>query len=59
VRMAFLILTPYHEPLAQLALLSKLAKLVVNTALRERLLEAEKVEEVGEVVRAFDQIIPL
>ena len=59
VRMAFLILTPYHEPLAQLALLSKLAKLVVNTPLRERLLEAEKVEEVGEVVRAFDQIIPL
>jgi CBS domain containing-hemolysin-like protein/mannitol/fructose-specific phosphotransferase system IIA component (Ntr-type) len=59
VRMAFLILTPYHEPLAQLALLSKLAKLVVNTALRERLLEAESVEEVREVITAFEETIPL
>jgi CBS domain containing-hemolysin-like protein len=59
VRMAFLILTPYHEPLAQLALLSKLAKLVVNTPLRERLLEAETVEEVREVLTAFDETIPV
>jgi mannitol/fructose-specific phosphotransferase system IIA component (Ntr-type) len=59
VRLAFLILTPYHEPLAQLALLSKLAKLVMNTPLRERLLEAENVEEVREVIRAFDETIPL
>jgi len=59
VRMAFLILTPYHEPLAQLALLSKLAKLVVNTPLRERLLEAENVEEVREVITAFEETIPI
>ncbi len=59
VRMAFLILTPYHEPLAQLALLSKLAKLVVNTPLRERLLEAESVAEVREVITAFEETIPL
>jgi len=59
VRMAFLILTPYHEPLAQLALLSKLAKLVVNTPLRERLLEAESAEEVREVITAFEETIPL
>jgi CBS domain containing-hemolysin-like protein len=59
VRMAFLILTPYHEPLAQLALLSKLAKLVVNTALRERLLEAESGEEVREVITAFEETIPV
>ena len=58
VRMAFLILTPYHEPLAQLALLSKLAKLVLNTALRERLLEAETCEEVREVITAFEETIP-
>jgi PTS system nitrogen regulatory IIA component len=58
VRMAFLILTPYHEPLAQLALLSKLAKLVMNTPLRERLLEAENVEEVREVITAFEETIP-
>jgi CBS domain containing-hemolysin-like protein len=59
VRMAFLILTPYYEPLAQLALLSKLAKLVVNTPLRERLLEAVNVEEVREVITAFEDTIPL
>jgi len=59
VRMAFLILTPYHEPVAQLALLSKLAKLVVNTPLRERLLEAESSEEVRELMTAFEETIPL
>jgi len=58
VRMAFLILTPFHEPVAQLALLSKLAKLVVNTPLRERLLEATSPEEVREVITAFEETIP-
>jgi mannitol/fructose-specific phosphotransferase system IIA component (Ntr-type) len=58
VRMAFLILTPYHEPVAQLALLSKLAKLVVNAPLRERLLEARSLEEVREVITAFEETIP-
>jgi CBS domain containing-hemolysin-like protein/mannitol/fructose-specific phosphotransferase system IIA component (Ntr-type) len=59
VRLAFLILTPYYEPVAQLTLLSKLAKLVLNTPLRERLLEAESSEEVKEVITAFEDTIPL
>jgi PTS system nitrogen regulatory IIA component len=59
VRMAFLILTPYYEPVAQLNLLSKLAKLVLNTPLRERLLEAESSEEIKEVITAFESTIPL
>ncbi len=59
VRMVFLILTPYYEPVAQLTLLSKLAKLVLNTPLRERLLEAVSSEEVKEVVTAFEDTIPL
>jgi mannitol/fructose-specific phosphotransferase system IIA component (Ntr-type) len=57
--MAFLILTPYYEPVAQLALLSKLAKLVLNMPLRERLLEAVSSEEVKEVITAFESTIPL
>jgi len=59
VRMAFLILTPYYEPVAQLTLLSKLAKLVLNTPLRERLLEAESGEEIKEVIAAFEENIPV
>jgi CBS domain containing-hemolysin-like protein/mannitol/fructose-specific phosphotransferase system IIA component len=59
VRMAFLILTPYNEPVAQLNLLSKLAKLVLNLPLRERLLEAQSSEEVKEVITAFEGTIPL
>lgn len=59
VRMIFLILTPYYEPIAQLSLLSKLAKLVTNTPLRERLFEAQSQEEVKEVITAFEGTIPV
>ncbi|MBN2553587.1 MAG: DUF21 domain-containing protein [Spirochaetales bacterium] len=59
VRLLFLILTPYHEPAMQLALLSKVARIVSNPSLRDRLLEAVSVEEVGEVITVFDESVPL
>ena len=59
VRLLFLILTPYHEPASQLALLSKLARIVSNSSLRDRLLEAESVAEVDEVLTVFEESVPL
>lgn len=59
VRLGFLILTPLHEPAAQVQLLSLLARLVLNTPLRMRLLEAREPQEVAEVIGAFESTIPL
>jgi CBS domain containing-hemolysin-like protein/mannitol/fructose-specific phosphotransferase system IIA component (Ntr-type) len=59
VRLGFLILTPFTEPTAQLQLLSQLARLVLNTPLKQRLLEAENTAEVAEVIGAFESTIPL
>ena len=59
VRLGFLILTPFTEPTAQLQLLSQLARLVLNTPLKERLLEAENAAEVAEVIGAFESTVPL
>ena len=59
VRLMFLILTPYHEPASQLALLSKLARIVSNPSLRDRLLEAGSVEEVREIITVFERSVPL
>jgi PTS system nitrogen regulatory IIA component len=58
VEMVFVILTPYHEPTAQLGLLSKLARLVLNPTLRDRLTEAQNQEELLEVLRAFEDTVP-
>lgn len=58
VRLMFLILTPYHEPASQLALLSKLARIVSTPSLRDRLLEADTIEEVREVISAFERSVP-
>ncbi|MBN1834262.1 MAG: PTS sugar transporter subunit IIA, partial [Spirochaetales bacterium] len=59
VRLLFLILTPYHEPTWQLTLLSKLARIVSNASLRDRLLEAAGLEDVAEVIRVFEESVPL
>jgi len=59
VRLGFLILTPFTEPTAQLQLLSQLARLVLNTPRKQRLLEAESPAEIAEVIGAFESTIPL
>ena len=59
VQMVFLILTPYNEPTSQLNILSKLARLVMNPTLRDRLLDASTPEEVLEVLRAFEHTVPV
>jgi PTS system nitrogen regulatory IIA component len=59
VWLLFPILTPYHEPATQLALLSKLARIAGNPSLRDRLLEAVSVEQVREVVTVFGESVPL
>jgi mannitol/fructose-specific phosphotransferase system IIA component (Ntr-type) len=59
VQMIFVILTPYHEPTAQLGLLSKLARMMLNETLRDRLAQAENREELLEVLRAFEDTVPI
>jgi len=59
VELVFTILTPYHEPTAQLNLLSQLARLVMNPTLKDRLLEAREPEELLEVFRAFEDAVPV
>jgi CBS domain containing-hemolysin-like protein/mannitol/fructose-specific phosphotransferase system IIA component len=58
VELVFLILTPHHEPTAQLNLLSQLARLVMNPTLKDRLLEVATPEELLEVLRAFEDAVP-
>ena len=59
VGLVFLILTPFHEPTAQLGLLSNLARLMLNPTLRDRLMEATTKEELVEVLRAFEDTVPI
>lgn len=59
VRLLFLILTPYHQTASQLALLSKLARIVGNSPLRDRPQETNSVEEVREVMTVFEESVPL
>jgi CBS domain containing-hemolysin-like protein/mannitol/fructose-specific phosphotransferase system IIA component (Ntr-type) len=58
VRIVFLILTPFQEPTSQLSILSRLARLVMNATLRDRLMDSTTSEEVVDVLRAFEHTVP-
>jgi len=54
VKVIFLILTPFNEPLLQLNILSQLSGLISNLTLRKRLLSAKTPENLLDVVRTFE-----
>ncbi len=58
VKLLFLILTPLKEPVVQLRILSKIATLMMNRALKRRLLKARNAAEVAEVLRVFESGLP-
>lgn len=57
VRLVFLILTPNNVPVAQLRLLSRIAALVSNEAIRRRLMRAKTPEALLEIIRTADTIL--
>lgn len=59
VKLLFLILTPLKEPVVQLRILSKIATLMTNRALKRRLLKAHTTAEVAEVLRVFEHGLPV
>ncbi|OGR75574.1 MAG: hypothetical protein A2X32_13750 [Elusimicrobia bacterium GWC2_64_44] len=54
VKIIFLILTPFNEPLLQLNILSQLSGLISNLTLRKRLLSAKTPENLLDIVRTFE-----
>jgi CBS domain containing-hemolysin-like protein/mannitol/fructose-specific phosphotransferase system IIA component (Ntr-type) len=54
VKLLFLILTPFNEPLLQLNILSQLSGLISNLTLRKRLLSAKTPENLMDVIRTFE-----
>ncbi|MDD2806143.1 MAG: CNNM domain-containing protein [Elusimicrobiales bacterium] len=54
VKVIFLILTPFNEPLLQLNILSQLSGLISNLTLRKRLLSAKTPENLLDIVRTFE-----
>lgn len=59
VKLMFMILTPQSDPGAQLRILAKLATLMSNATFKRRLLKLKKIEEVEEIIRTFDQTMPI
>jgi len=59
VKLIFMILTPQNEASHQLRILSRLSMLVSNPALKQNLLKAENTQEFMEIIRAFEDKIPL
>lgn len=54
VKLVFLILTPFNEPILQLNILSQLSGLISNLTLRKRLLSAKTPENLMDVIRTFE-----
>lgn len=54
VRLLFLILTPFNEPLLQLNILSQLSGLISNLTLRKRLLTAKTPENLLDIINTFE-----
>lgn len=54
VKLIFLILTPFNEPILQLNILSQLSGLISNLTLRKRLLSAKTPENLMDVIRTFE-----
>ena len=54
VKIIFLILTPFNEPILQLNTLSQLSGLVSNLTLRKRLLSAKTTGDLMDVIRTFE-----
>lgn len=54
VKVLFVILTPFNEPLAQLNILSQLSGLISNLTLRKRLFSAKTPENLHDVLRTFE-----
>ncbi len=54
VKLIFLILTPFNEPLLQLSTLSQLSGLISNPTLRKRLLSANTPENLMDIISTFE-----
>lgn len=54
VKLIFLILTPFNEPLLQLSILSQLSGLISNPTLRKRLLSAKAPENLMDIIHTFE-----
>ncbi|HCC48484.1 MAG TPA: hypothetical protein DEQ38_10290 [Elusimicrobia bacterium] len=54
VKLIFLILTPFNEPLLQLNILSQLSGLISNLTLRKRLLSAKTPDNLQDIIRTFE-----
>lgn len=54
VKLLFLILTPFNEPLLQLNILSQLSGLISNLTLRKRLLTAKTPENLLDIINTFE-----
>lgn len=59
VKLIFLILTPYHDPSAQLNILSKISKLASNVTLRKKLFKANSLYEIKEIFTIFEDSVPV
>lgn len=57
IRLVFLVLTPVSTPVAQLRILSRIAALASNEAVRRRLLRAKTGESLLEAVRIADTLL--
>ncbi len=54
VKLIFLILTPFNEPILQLNTLSQLSGLISNVTLRKRLLSAKTPENLLDIINTFE-----
>ena len=54
VKIIFLILTPFNEPILQLSILSQLSGLISNPTLRKRLLSAKTPENLLDIIHTFE-----
>ena len=54
VKLIFMILTPFNEPILQLSILKQLSGLISNVTLRKRLFSAKTPENLQDVIRTFE-----
>ncbi|MDP2866680.1 MAG: PTS sugar transporter subunit IIA, partial [Elusimicrobiota bacterium] len=54
VKIIFLILTPFNEPILQLSILSQLSGLISNPTLRKRLLSAKTPDNLLDIIHTFE-----
>ncbi|MGC9070682.1 MAG: CNNM domain-containing protein [Elusimicrobiales bacterium] len=59
VKVIFLILSPYHEPSLQLAILSKISRLAMNITLRKKLFKVSDAYKIKEILSVFEDSIPV